>query len=290
MFYHGRTEAMRSATPQVKQLCEIWCHKTATSREKLQALRVAIVEHARLVKESAAGMGVDRHLFALKCIAERKGMPVPAFFQSQAWNMLNHTFLSTSNCGNPALRLFGFGPVVQDGFGIGYIIKDHGISYSVSSKHRQTLRYVRCLEATLQSMQKLLTPLSNVRVEQRASLRQIEEHHMHQMHAQTTYDDVYGETSSFVARSPTSSLLHQVIPEHDDGDAKNVGTTAHGTTSTTTPRPKLQRRESKQFRRVQTRTQSLDFLMDPDVQVALDLDGDEEITGGPDQGESVGGL
>lgn len=28
-----------------------------------------------------------------------------------------------SNCGNPSLRLFGFGPVVRDGFGIGYIIK-----------------------------------------------------------------------------------------------------------------------------------------------------------------------
>ena len=26
--------------------------------------------------------------------------------------------------GNPALRMFGFGPVCADGFGIGYIIKD----------------------------------------------------------------------------------------------------------------------------------------------------------------------
>jgi hypothetical protein len=36
--------------------------------------------------------------------------------------------MSTSNCGNPALRLFGFGPVAADGYGIGYIIKDDGIS------------------------------------------------------------------------------------------------------------------------------------------------------------------
>ena len=27
--------------------------------------------------------------------------------------------ISTSNCGNPALRLFGFGPVDRDGFGVG---------------------------------------------------------------------------------------------------------------------------------------------------------------------------
>lgn len=36
---------------------------------------------------------------------------------------MTHNILSTSNCGNPSLRLFGFGPVVPDGFGIGYLIK-----------------------------------------------------------------------------------------------------------------------------------------------------------------------
>lgn len=272
MFYHGRTEAMRSATPQVLELCHIWCSKSSTDRERLKALHVATVEHARLVKESAAGMGVDRHLFALKCIAERKGLPVPAFFQSEAWQMLNHTILSTSNCGNPALRLFGFGPVVQDGFGIGYIIKDHGISYSVSSKHRQTHRYVRCLQATLESMQELLTPLSNVRVEQRASLRKLGGHmHPHPVTAQTTYDDVYGETTHFTPRSSRLSRQEHAIPE--DGVASV--SFLNGSTLELME-PPAERRESKQFRRVQTRTRSLDFLKDPDAQVALDLDGDEE--------------
>lgn len=37
--------------------------------------------------------------------------------------IINHSTISTSNCGNPSLRLFGFAPVVDDGFGIGYIIK-----------------------------------------------------------------------------------------------------------------------------------------------------------------------
>jgi carnitine O-acetyltransferase len=41
--------------------------------------------------------------------------------------------LSTSNCGNPALRMFGFGPVSAQGFGIGYIIKDHEIAYCVGA-------------------------------------------------------------------------------------------------------------------------------------------------------------
>lgn len=59
--------------------------------------------------------------------------PLPAIFNDNGWHILNRSILSTSNCGNPALRLFGFGPVAADGFGIGYIIKDEGISVYVST-------------------------------------------------------------------------------------------------------------------------------------------------------------
>jgi hypothetical protein len=253
---------MRSATPQAKALCQVWCRPDSTAEEKLAALRLATVEHSRLVKECAAGFGVDRHLFALKCIAARKGLPMPAFFQSEAWAMLNHTILSTSNCGNPSLRLFGFGPVVPDGFGIGYIIKDHGINYSVSSKHRQTLRYVRCLETTLQALHELLTPLSNVRVDHRPTLREVEGH-IHTMHAETTYDDMYGETS-FI---PRTSLKHLEAVLHEDEPFD----------SRVLPPRRLERRESKQFYGVQTRSQSNDFLLDPEVLITVSLgqNGDE---------------
>ena len=44
---------------------------------------------------------------------------VPAIFTDPGYNTLNTSVLSTSNCGNPALRLFGFGPVTPDGYGIG---------------------------------------------------------------------------------------------------------------------------------------------------------------------------
>jgi carnitine O-acetyltransferase len=163
-FYHGRTEAMRPATLEAKQLCEIWCKPSATPSQKEYALRHATQVHSQYVKECARGKGVDRHLFALKCIAEKNGLPVPAFFQQEPWKMLNHTILSTSNCGNPSLRLFGFGPVVPDGLGIGYIIKDHGIQYSVSSKHRQTKRYVHTLDCILKEMGQLFKPSSNMQV------------------------------------------------------------------------------------------------------------------------------
>ncbi|KAI5819054.1 Choline/Carnitine o-acyltransferase-domain-containing protein [Pyronema omphalodes] len=71
---------------------------------------------------------------------------VPSIFSDPGWDKLNTTILSTSNCGNPSLRAFGFGPTSGDGFGIGYIIKDESISISVSSKHRQTKRFIDTLQ------------------------------------------------------------------------------------------------------------------------------------------------
>lgn len=156
-FLHGRTEAMRPATMEAKILCELFSSSQSTDNDKITALRHATKKHSQLVKQCAQGKGVDRHLFALKCIAGRNGVQEPPFFRSKPWQLLNHTILSTSNCGNPALAGFGFGPVVPDGLGIGYIIKDHQLHYSISSKHRQTRRYASTLEAILKEMASLFS-------------------------------------------------------------------------------------------------------------------------------------
>ena len=81
---------------------------------------------------------------------------MPAIFADGGWDKINNTILSTSNCGNPSLRQFGFGPTSGDGFGIGYIIKDDSISICASSKHRQTKRFVDAIESYLLEIRKLL--------------------------------------------------------------------------------------------------------------------------------------
>jgi len=88
--------------------------------------------------------------------AHRVQHNMPALFADPGWDKLNTTVLSTSNCGNPSLRQFGFGPTSGDGFGIGYIIKDGSISICASSKHRQTRRYIESLEAYFLEIRKLL--------------------------------------------------------------------------------------------------------------------------------------
>lgn len=81
---------------------------------------------------------------------------MPPIFADAGWDKANTTILSTSNCGNPALRHFGFGPTHGDGFGLGYIIKDNSLSICASSKHRQTARFVAALEGYFLEIRRLL--------------------------------------------------------------------------------------------------------------------------------------
>ena len=167
-FLHGRTEAMRSLTSNAVKFCKTWSSKFSTVTDKIIALQEAVVEHSRQVKKCSNGLGIDRHLYSLKCIGELNGVE-SNFFADGGWKALNHTVLSTSNCGNPSLRLFGFGPVVPDGFGIGYIIRETGLQYTISSKHRQTKRFANVLESFLQEFKKLAGGNRKVSVAQHRS-------------------------------------------------------------------------------------------------------------------------
>ena len=88
--------------------------------------------------------------------AKQPTQQMPALFADSGWDKINTTIISTSNCGNPALRQFGFGPSSADGFGIGYIIKEDSVSICASSKHRQTKRFIDALESFFLEIRRLL--------------------------------------------------------------------------------------------------------------------------------------
>ncbi|THH28350.1 hypothetical protein EUX98_g5849 [Antrodiella citrinella] len=190
-FLHGRTEAIRTVQPQSVEFVKTFFSE-ATPSQKMAALRKACQGHVKLTKECSQGLGQDRHLYALYCLLQRERekapssspdravspasdsetsssgtsssssenkVPLPAIFTDPGWHTLGTSILSTSNCGNPALRLFGFGPVAADGYGIGYIIKDDGISVCASSKHLQTRRFLDTLASYLKDVQRILIQL-----------------------------------------------------------------------------------------------------------------------------------
>lgn len=113
-------------------------------------------------KDSVSSSSADREIRSVtrergESVASRNNNhPLPMLFADPGWDKLNTTIISTSNCGNPSLRHFGFGPVSGDGFGIGYIIKDDRISICVSSKHRQTKRFIDTLESYLLEVRRII--------------------------------------------------------------------------------------------------------------------------------------
>ncbi|KAF7294546.1 Carn-acyltransf domain-containing protein [Mycena indigotica] len=175
-FLHGRTEAIRSIQPESVAFTKTF-YSDGSPSEKIAALRKACERHVTLTKECSKGLGQDRHLYALYCLIQRQlagnlnPLPddpapwpespskMPAIFTDPGWELLSTSILSTSNCGNPALRLFGFGPVAADGYGIGYIIKEDGLSICASSKHLQTRRFLHTLRSYLLEVQRILIQL-----------------------------------------------------------------------------------------------------------------------------------
>jgi len=165
-FSHGRTEACRSVTVEAQQYCNAmsaFCDPVYCATDKERLLQRAVRKHSKLTRAASAGQGVDRHLYALYCVWKsgigtagdnnnnnnnNAPLPsdIPALFNDIGYDTLNATVLSTSNCGNPALLQFGFGPVTPEGYGIGYIIKDDSIHYCATSKHRQTDRFLLMLK------------------------------------------------------------------------------------------------------------------------------------------------
>jgi len=155
-FAHGRTEAIHSVTQESVAFVRKFAEGGGVG-DKVALLREACEKHVRMTKYCAAGQGQDRHLYSLWCIWRRSGSEdLPALFADEGWEKLNTTVLSTSNCGNPALRQFGFGPTSGGGFGIGYIIKEDMLSVCASSKHRQTKRFLETLQAYFLDMRQIL--------------------------------------------------------------------------------------------------------------------------------------
>lgn len=145
----------RTVQPESVAFVRAFCSDETTPREKMDALKAACKRHVDLTRECSKGLGQDRLLYALAALAKDPSLgaldpndmtpingnekvtndsnsssddesslaAMPAIFKDSGYSTINHSVLSTSNCGNPCLRMFGFGAVVPDGFGIGYIIK-----------------------------------------------------------------------------------------------------------------------------------------------------------------------
>jgi len=153
----GRTETIRSATPESHAfVMEMLDCLSAGDAERARLLRIAVNKHAEIAGEAARGKGFDRHLFALKKMAESKKMPLPDMMKGKGFDLLQKNILSTSTVSQDHIEQAAFGPVVENGLGICYHFFPDRIHFSVTSYGGNAAEFAEKLEQALRDIERLL--------------------------------------------------------------------------------------------------------------------------------------
>ena len=145
-FLHGRTETIRVATPEAAAwavaAAEAWAAAgggadatpdAAGCDAVCAALGVGATAHLDNAKAAVAGNGVDRHLTAMQSLAADMPVFQHPLFEDELFSRSRSWRISSSNVTAPFLELFGFGPVVGDGYGVGYMIQQDSIPVSITA-------------------------------------------------------------------------------------------------------------------------------------------------------------
>ncbi|KAF2684042.1 acyltransferase ChoActase/COT/CPT [Lentithecium fluviatile CBS 122367] len=132
-FQEGRTETCRTVSDESVAFCAAMQDHATTPEQAQQLLRAALNAHVKYISDASDGRGVDRHLFGLKkCLKEGEDMPAvykdPAFTYSSTW------FISSSQLSSEYFNGYGWSQVVDDGWGIAYMINENSIQFNVCSK------------------------------------------------------------------------------------------------------------------------------------------------------------
>lgn len=123
-FKEGRTETTRSVSEESVAFCKAFADPEI-SREKTEELfRKAINSHVKYIADASDGRGVDRHLFGLKKLL-KQGEEVPAVFTDPTYAYSSHWYISSSQLSSEYFNGYGWSQVVDDGFGIAYMINEN---------------------------------------------------------------------------------------------------------------------------------------------------------------------
>lgn len=128
----GRTEVIRSTTAEALEFYKKMESTTATDVERLKAMQVAGAKHAKLAQEAADGRGVDRHLFGLKKLLQ-EGEQLPELYQDPTFAKSSDWVLSTSQLTSEFFEGWGYGEVVDEGYGLAYSVNPRSLTFTITS-------------------------------------------------------------------------------------------------------------------------------------------------------------
>ncbi|RLN60697.1 hypothetical protein BBJ29_005983 [Phytophthora kernoviae] len=138
MFYHGRTETIRSFSKESLAFVRTM-ESEASDGTKWDALRTAIDTHKETLKKCLTGDGIDRHMMGLQIVSEMSGItPKPSLFTDHAFELSKKFLISTSNIsGGPGASPIwgGFSAMYNEGYGVCYALQPDRINMSITAYH-----------------------------------------------------------------------------------------------------------------------------------------------------------
>lgn len=144
LFRDGRTETVRTVTKESCAWVRSMDDPSYTNKARIQLFKNACEIHQNAYKDAMCGKGVDRHLFCLYVVSKYLEVESPFLNEFLHENWL----LSTSQTAHRQMDYVdikkypdfialggGFGPVVDNGYGVAYMICNNNvIAFHISSK------------------------------------------------------------------------------------------------------------------------------------------------------------
>lgn len=133
-FLKGRTETGRTVSNESKKFVETWTNPKATIEEKVATFQAATKQHVAYLSSAADGKGVDRHLFGLKQML-KPGEEIPEIFTDPIFTYSQTWYISSSQVPSEYFQSWGWSQVIDDGFGLAYLINNDWIHVHISCKY-----------------------------------------------------------------------------------------------------------------------------------------------------------
>lgn len=138
-FIEGRIDVLYTVSNESMTFIKNFNNTKCEPKTLIDLLRKAAQKHVSRAKECRTGYGIHTHLSGLINRFHAEGedlgiLSLPKIFTDQAYQNLIHTVVCTSTTSEYGLELAGYGPVVDDGYGIRYFTRVDSLCFNITSR------------------------------------------------------------------------------------------------------------------------------------------------------------
>ena len=141
-FYQGRTECARPVTEASKAFITSLYEGGESAQALLEKFRLAEQAHVQGLGHAQKAQGAERHISGLQYMHAMYSGDIhkPDIFDDEGFRTLKNDVLSTSSVTAPYIEFFGFAPVVQEGLGLGYGLRDDSLAMMVCAYEKSGIK------------------------------------------------------------------------------------------------------------------------------------------------------